>query len=871
MGLLDRFRPARGDDSDLGADDLDRHEATDTPEPSPLDVIRPETLWPAAPEWTKVPVMRPSLPAMPVVVSTHFEDSLTAWQPPERFLGDLGHSVSDSAPSGMVEAVAVLAPPTPGPTAPQDEPVERPHSTSTPAGPEQPLTLAMPAPPAERTDSGRWETTRRLPGFPRPRGWPAEEAATDVSLASAPEPEPPVAARQEVPNPQPEPEPVAELVGTAPITAPPEPIVSIPAPAPVSRLVTAPTPPEMPLAQLQATRLPPEAQTRRLTAPTEGEPAATPAPLLGGARGIEPAISTPAPVAPESSDATSPGPAAVEMPLVSPPAPDRPAAGAGGPSSPVQPPPVPPAVEHSHPAEALSAGSVAPEPPATEEPHAAIAPIVGDAEPIAVLPSPGEPSSPVEDPRPAASSDLPLATPPILPRPEAPDGETAPTLGQRPVIEPGSTPLVAEPEPAGSAAAPSPADHPLPPLANPRPSGARRSGLGEPMTSLPSTAAPMSIANMNRAQQVELSRSLIQSQLAARSRSNQAIGQQLHQGAPPAATRPPGPDAELPLAWTPQVTVPIEPLESRSTGVVFDDIPPATPETAPLLSMDPLVGREDAAPGPAPSREAPEGARIRSTIGQRHGVDLTNVPVDRSAVGAAQAHQMGARAYTSDLAVVIPRQAGSLDAGPGEALFAHELTHVAQRMRSGGRTPLESSPQGRMLEAEAAQTELALNLGGVVQPVLDAPAGSAAGPTAFNRPGGPAAQPPSLPLAAAAAPVEPDYDVLATSILQRMTTLTAPGYAQSEVFQAPAFMAGAAAAAPVASAGVQRAPTDAPAPMPLPSLTPSTLTATSPRPSAEDLSNLSKWLYPLIKFRLKNDLREDRERAGLLTDNYRRW
>ena len=43
------------------------------------------------------------------------------------------------------------------------------------------------------------------------------------------------------------------------------------------------------------------------------------------------------------------------------------------------------------------------------------------------------------------------------------------------------------------------------------------------------------------------------------------------------------------------------------------------------------------------------------------------------------------------------------------------------------------------------------------------------------------------------------------------------------------------------------------------------------RPSDEDLSNLSRWLYPLIRYRLKGELREDRERAGLLTDHYRRW
>jgi hypothetical protein len=43
------------------------------------------------------------------------------------------------------------------------------------------------------------------------------------------------------------------------------------------------------------------------------------------------------------------------------------------------------------------------------------------------------------------------------------------------------------------------------------------------------------------------------------------------------------------------------------------------------------------------------------------------------------------------------------------------------------------------------------------------------------------------------------------------------------------------------------------------------------RPSDHELTNLSRWLYPLIKYRLKGELREDRERAGLLTDHYRRW
>jgi hypothetical protein len=43
------------------------------------------------------------------------------------------------------------------------------------------------------------------------------------------------------------------------------------------------------------------------------------------------------------------------------------------------------------------------------------------------------------------------------------------------------------------------------------------------------------------------------------------------------------------------------------------------------------------------------------------------------------------------------------------------------------------------------------------------------------------------------------------------------------------------------------------------------------RPSEADLAKLARWLYPLISFRLKAELRQNRERAGLLTDTYRRW
>ncbi len=135
----------------------------------------------------------------------------------------------------------------------------------------------------------------------------------------------------------------------------------------------------------------------------------------------------------------------------------------------------------------------------------------------------------------------------------------------------------------------------------------------------------------------------------------------------------------------------------------------------------------------------------------------------------------------------------------------------------------------------------------------------------------------------APAPSSADPESLALSILDKMSALSTPmaGEAVTSVFTPPA--ASPVAAAPPSSApppaaaggGIQRAEeftaptTNPPAGS---SLIPGGQEAEPmARPSDEDLTNLSRWLYPLIRYRLKGELREDRERAGLVTDHYRRW
>jgi hypothetical protein len=265
---------------------------------------------------------------------------------------------------------------------------------------------------------------------------------------------------------------------------------------------------------------------------------------------------------------------------------------------------------------------------------------------------------------------------------------------------------------------------------------------------------------------------------------------------------------------------------------------------------------------------------VRTSIGQRHGVDLMAVPVDRSSESASEARHVQARAFTSDRAVVIPPEAGSLETGPGAALLAHELTHVAQRERLGGNLPAESTPAARLLEMEALTAELALTSG--------APAPGPWPADTRARPAGPAGeaflstQPATgLPLAAGSAS-GPDVETLAASILDRLSVLGTPAAApMTQVFGPQVLSPPVLAPPPAAPAPVQRAELP-PAPPPVDQAPAGTgqdgqAGQFAQRPSDQELTNLSRWLYPLIKYRLKGELREDRERAGLLTDHYRRW
>jgi hypothetical protein len=304
---------------------------------------------------------------------------------------------------------------------------------------------------------------------------------------------------------------------------------------------------------------------------------------------------------------------------------------------------------------------------------------------------------------------------------------------------------------------------------------------------------------------------------------------------------------------------------------------------------------------------------VAATVGRLHRADVSDVRIRRDREAELLAASEHARAVTRGGEIFIPTSEGPLDSGPGKGLLAHELTHVIQQRRLGRSVPLEHSPAGRRLEADAAMTERH------VRGDLGAPAPAAT-----------VTEPPSQPAASSQQAAGDDRDdaAIARDIQEEMVasgrafrmpdgSLVFPGGGghlpeqrvtpvQTAVViqRAPEDQASAepdaphsAAAAPaaVASSGATRFPAPsprvafnsappsasappAPAQAPAenaptsPAVTPSIAApATSAAPPADepapiDLDDLARRVYGQVRTQLRSELLIDRERAGLLTD-----
>jgi len=304
---------------------------------------------------------------------------------------------------------------------------------------------------------------------------------------------------------------------------------------------------------------------------------------------------------------------------------------------------------------------------------------------------------------------------------------------------------------------------------------------------------------------------------------------------------------------------------------------------------------------------------VAATVGRLHRADVSDVHVRRDREAELLAASEHARAVTRGGEVFIPASEGPLDSGPGKGLLAHELTHVIQQRRLGRSVPLEHSPAGRRLEADAAMTERH------VRGDLGAPAPAAT-----------VTEPPSQPAAASQQPAADDRDDAATArdIQEEMVasgrafrmpdgSLVFPGggghlpeqhvtpvqtavviqRAPEEQASAEPETSGSSVAQPASAGGFGATRIPAPSPrvafVPMPpvastpaaaaqppvestppssAFTPSTTTpaATAAPPAEEaapiDLDDLARRVYGQVRTQLRSELLIDRERAGLLTD-----
>ena len=294
---------------------------------------------------------------------------------------------------------------------------------------------------------------------------------------------------------------------------------------------------------------------------------------------------------------------------------------------------------------------------------------------------------------------------------------------------------------------------------------------------------------------------------------------------PPPAAIPASAGPDIPVATsagtarasTPMSAVSVETTTPRPAP---DGAPPAFGARPPVADL-PIVGSRPLHPTGSIQRatQTPPAA-VHAPIGRALETDLSQTRVDRSEGAEIAATSVQALALTQGDTVMLPAARGSMESGPGRALVAHELTHVAQQRRYGASLPAEGTKAGERLALQAMAVERS---------------------AARDRPF-------ALPLAPMAT----------MASVQRATAI-----AESA----------ATAAAPIQRAGVEAGSDDS-SMIGLMSrggpgnIAASAITPRAPgEPSGEpDIDALAGKLYERIRTRLRSELLVDRERAGFLTD-----
>jgi hypothetical protein len=267
---------------------------------------------------------------------------------------------------------------------------------------------------------------------------------------------------------------------------------------------------------------------------------------------------------------------------------------------------------------------------------------------------------------------------------------------------------------------------------------------------------------------------------------------------------------------------------------------------------------------------------LTDTLRRMHGIDVSDVLVNRGADAGFAATEMGARAFTAAAEVFLPQEAGPIERPQTRALLAHELTHAAQQRALGPAMPPEDSAAGAALEGAAVAVERRLlgqdsarqDRATTPQPLLHAPA--------FHSPAFHAAAF-DVPAVDATQQRQPASSVLtANGPVQRQTEDVAGGLPAANAFDLFGLLP-------------QQAATSVPDPL-LDGLPPQNGAALDVRePDIElglartrllqlaeqrlldlddsvAMAELADSIYKRLRGRLQRELLIDRERAGLLSD-----
>jgi len=154
--------------------------------------------------------------------------------------------------------------------------------------------------------------------------------------------------------------------------------------------------------------------------------------------------------------------------------------------------------------------------------------------------------------------------------------------------------------------------------------------------------------------------------------------------------------------------------QSNSTGAPAAPAASTAPQGAPSepsggtqASAGQTTAGESGAPATPAAKAVPVPPEVRKAVAAATGESPDSVMIHQGAHADAESETLNAEAFTRDGEVYLPADA-SLDSPRGQALLAHELTHVVQQRGGNERMPDESTREGQRHEEEALKVERAM-------------------------------------------------------------------------------------------------------------------------------------------------------------------